>query len=148
MGKGRKDRSYKARAAEWLAIKALEPTLTTGQIAARMGIARGTLLNQIRKATQEGLLQFDDPLDQLKHSILPKATNNLEELIDAKDRLATLETMKNTLFKSYQQAEGMMEAPPMVLALKIEPAGPGPAMVTGEVLGLPRSLDPAPEENQ
>jgi transposase len=130
------------RLTEWLTLKAQEPTLTTKEIAGRLGVAPATLYTLISRATKEGWLKFDDPIDRLEHEIIPKAIDNLSEFMDQKDKQATLETMKHTVFKQFQESKGISEQPTTVLALKIETVDPANMkVITGHVVGRPRVLN-------
>lgn len=136
-GTGKRD-----RIAQWIQIRSEEPTLRHAQIAEKIGIASSTLSGYITDARKEGWLQIDDPLDKIEHQIVPKVLDNLIEFLDQKDKTVTLETAKGTIFKQYQGAKGVGDAPTNVLALKIEmPDGTqGAKVITGQIVGQPRTL--------
>lgn len=127
---------------QWLTYRYTEPTLTTPMIAEKMGMNPKTLYAIITKASKEGWLRFDDPMERLENEIIPKALNNLSELLDKKDKTATLETSKGTFFKQFQESKGVSDNKPMILALKIETAAPtGPTMVIeGNIVGRAKQI--------
>ena len=107
-----------------------------------MGLAPVTLKKYIYKARAQGLLRFDDPLEKLEFEIVPKAVDNLNTLMDAKDKIATLEVAKGIIFKQYLESKGISDAPQTVLALKIEmPEGGEEKIVAGTIVGRPRRLE-------
>jgi hypothetical protein len=128
--------------ANWLATRAMFPTMSNRDIAAKMGIPTPTLYKALERARAQGKLDLHEPLDQLKYQIIPKAVTNLEKLLDANDKTATLETMKGTLFKVYQASEGAQEMPNLVLGIKIEmPEGYDQTkVIQGTIVGKPREL--------
>ena len=130
------------RIAQWVALRATEPNITMQEAADRMGMSKSSLNSYITKATKEGWLKFDDNLARMKYEIVPKATDNLSELLDLKDKTATLETMKGTAFKAFQAAEGISDAAQTMLALKIEmiPPNQEQKVITGQIVGRPREL--------
>lgn len=136
-------KSPRARIATWLAIRAVEPHLTNGEIAERMGLSIGYLREIIYKSRKEGWLKFSDPMDQIEYDIVPKVVDNLNYFLDKKDRSVTIETAKGTIFKQYQESKGISDAPRTVLALKIEAPEPGaePVVVAGRIVGKPREIE-------
>jgi hypothetical protein len=115
--------------------------ITNRECAQRMGMTRQNLSYILNKAVAEGWLKFDDPIERLEHEIIPKALDNLTILLNDRDRVATLETMKGTSFPAYREAKGIGDAPQTVLALKIETADPAQAkIVTGTIVGRPKEL--------
>ena len=133
----------RTRIEEWLMLRTMDPDLNNTEAARRMGISRQHLQHCIHLAVKEGWLRFNAPIDRIEHEIVPKAINNLSELLDQKDRLATIETVKNTAFKQYLESKGVREAPTTVLALKIEtaPSGSETLVMTGQIVGTPRELE-------
>lgn len=129
--------------AEYVATTSADPDLTQKQIAEKMGISTRVLNNTIKAAVREGWLKFDDPLETLKHDIIPHATRNLKSLMKKKDKFATLETMKHTVFKDYQAVQGTSSENQTVLAIKIEGMKPEGSVkvISGQVLGRPRNED-------
>lgn len=127
----------------WLAMRSLEPTLSTKDIADRLGISVGYMRNLIYDARKEGWLKFDDPMDQIEYGIVPKVIANLNHFLDAKDKTVTIETAKGTIFPQYKEAKGASDAPHTVLALKIEMPTPGDnvKVITGQIVGRPRQLE-------
>lgn len=134
--------SLRDRIAQWVEIRTAEPHLRQREIAEKMGIAPTTLTRCIADARKAGFLQFEDPLDKIEYQIVPKVLDNLMEFLDQKDKTVTLETAKGTIFKQYQGAKGVSDAPTNVLALKIEmPDGTqGAKILTGQIVGQPRVL--------
>ena len=140
--------SFKARAriAEWVAIRAANPHLTTKEIAEQMGMTYVALQSVIRRATKEGWLQFDDPMSQLEYEVVPKVLDNLNKLLEAGDKTATLETAKGTVFKRYQAEHGAGEGQQNLLALKIEmvPAAIDSTkmdVAVGQIVGVAKHVD-------
>lgn len=129
------------RIVQWLSIRAAEPSLTNTEIARRMNLSISTLYSHIRRATKHGWLKFDDPLARLEHEIIPKVMDNLSEFMNEKDKTATLEIAKGTVFKHYQSSMGISDQPVTVLALKIEPVDPtNVKIMSGQIIGKPRAL--------
>ena len=81
-------------------------------------------------------------MEKMDNEIIPKVLENVSQLLDQKDRLTTIETAKNTIFKTYQAAHGVRDNPVTMLALKIEtsPSTESSKVFTGEVVGKPQSL--------
>lgn len=82
-------------------------------------------------------------MEQIDHDIIPKTLDNLSDLLDAKDKQATLETAKGTVFPLYRESKGISEGQ-TALALKIEypdDEGRRKALVAGVVVGTPRDQD-------
>lgn len=133
------------RVALWLQWKALEPKLTHAEAAQRLGIAGQTLTNLIHRATKDGWLQFENPMDELEYEILPKVTRVLKNELDAGNADVAVKTAQGTIFKTYLASKGIQEsAPTTVLALKIEmPAGvkPEDVPIRGVIVGQPRTID-------
>lgn len=136
--------SARARVAAWVAFRTADPNITNVEVARRLGCNSRTIENNLRKASKEGWLQFDDQLDRMKYEIVPKVVDNLNHFLDAKDRTTTIETAKGTIFKVFQASEGISDAPQTVLALKIEPADPKDVnqvkIITGQIVGRPREM--------
>lgn len=127
----------------WLQWKAIEPDLTHKDAAKRMGIAPQTLTNTIHKATKEGWLKFEDPLNEMRYEIMPMVTHNLKYYLQQGDKDVTIKTAQGTLFKQFLDSEGIKEAPTNVLAIKIERSenDAGVAVARGKIVGTPRSLE-------
>lgn len=131
------------RIKKWLQWKAIEPKLTHRDAAARLGIAEQTLTNTIYKATKEGWLKFDDPLDELEFEIIPKVTHNLKYYLDQGDKDITIKTAQGTIFKQFQESKGIVKEAPQttVLAFKIEFPPGGPSHGAGHIVGTPKRLE-------
>ena len=124
---------------KWLNLKAIEPDITQAEAAKRLGIAYGTLKNYIYRANSEGWLRFEDPLARLEHEIVPSAVENLAIMLKDQDRVATLETLKGTLFRTYQDVHGGKDTHQTILALKIEMSGgESPKFIEGHIVGTPK----------
>jgi hypothetical protein len=122
-------------------MRALTPGITNIEVAGRLGVTPRTLNNLIYKATKEGWLKFEDPLGKLEYGIIPKAIDNLEGFLNEKDKTCTMETLKGTIFKQYQESKGISDASQTVLMLKIEPAETSEIkVITGTIVGRPREL--------
>ena len=136
-------RSARDRVGLWLAMRAVEPSITDREIAGRMGISHGYLRQLIYKARRGGWLEFTDPLHQMEYDIVPMAVDNLSELLNSKDRRATIETAKGVLFPLYRDYKGISETAQTILALKIETAEPTSELkaITGQIVGRPRLLE-------
>jgi hypothetical protein len=141
-------RSPRYHIEQWLTLRTLEPDITNTDAAQRLGIARTHLQHCIRLAVKEGWLQFNEPISRIEHEIVPKAIDNLNELLQNKNKMATIETVKNTVFKQYLESKGVRDMPTTVLALKIEAAPVvegeivrvGATPLTGHIVGTPREL--------
>lgn len=142
-GRHTHERSPRARVGMWLAMRSIEPTLTTKEIAERLGISAGHLRTLIYEARKAGWLKFTDPLDHVEYGIIPKTVANLERFLDAQDKQVTIEVAKGTIFKQYQESKGISDAPQTVLALKIETGAPDPSIpiVEGRIVGKPRQIE-------
>ena len=137
----KESKSLRARVAEWVEIKYKNPDLNNTEIAEQMGISRQHLQYVIGKASKEGWLKIADPLERIEHEIIPKVMDNLSRYLDERDKQVTIETAKNTIFKTYQASMGVGQAPQTVLALKIETAPVDQVkVVTGAIVGVARTL--------
>ena len=135
-------KTYKGRIAQWAKWRSEEPGITNNEIAQRLGILPHSLNTLITKAKKEGWLVFEDPMLRLEHEIIPKTIDNLNHFLDAKDKQVTIETAKGTIFKQFQEAKGISDAPKTILALKFEkPEGLEPVVVTGTIVGKPRKIE-------
>jgi len=130
------------RIGQWLTLRYANPQFTMAQIAEKMGISRNTLYGIISKATKEGWLRFDDPMDRIENEIIPKTLDNLSHFLDSKDRTVTIETAKGTIFKQFQESKGVGDNKPMILALKIETAAPieQSMVVEGNIVGKAKQI--------
>ena len=135
-------RTAKDRVAEWVAIRSMEPGIRNKEIARRLGIGEHHLNTLISRATREGWLKIESPLDRIEYEIIPKTVDNLNHFLDKKDKTVTIEVAKGTIFKQFQEAQGISERPTTVLALKIESPNygsePEVKIVTGTILGRPK----------
>lgn len=132
------------RIEQWLRLRLKNPDITNSEAARQMGVGRSALQGHIARAVREGWLQFTEPVSRIEHEVIPKAVDNLSELLDQKDKTATLETVKNTVFKQYLESKGVHEMPTTILALKIESAPEGATdvqVLTGQIVGAPRSIE-------
>ena len=131
--------------ANWVALRSTEPGITTVEIAKRLGLSANWLRTLLTRAHREGWLTFEDPMLDIEHGIIPKVIDNLNHFLDAKDRLVTIETAKNTIYKEYVASRGVSDAPQTILAIKIEPAdapaSSAPVVISGEIIGKPRSVE-------
>lgn len=126
----------RGRVMEWVQMRSMEPGITNIECAKRMGIAVSYLNGCISQARKEGWLRFEDPMARMEFEIVPKTIDNLSALLDAKDKTATIETAKGTIFKSYLSSQGISEQPQTVLALRIDRAdGTNMNIVTGRIVG-------------
>ncbi len=131
------------RILQFLAIRNAEPNLTHADIARKLGIAPRSLYSLISKATREGWLVFSDPVSRIENEIIPKVVDNLSFFLDAKDKQVTIETAKGTIFKKYQDEQGISDVAQTVLALKIEipdASSVGTKILTGRIVGKPKEL--------
>ena len=134
------DRSFRARVLQIAALKARG--LNLKQISEELGLTHGTVRGLVFRASQGGLLKYDDPYERFENAIVPKVVDNIEYWIDQKDKKMTIEAAKGAgLFKAHQAIKVESEAPQTILALKIE-MPPGldgpPKVITGRVVGRPR----------
>lgn len=130
------------RIVQYLAIRAKNPDIKVPAAAALMGINANTLSSYITRATKQGWLRFDSPLERLEHEIMPKVVDNLNEFMDEKDRTATIEVFKHTLAKQYQESKGVLDKPTTILALKIETVDSSQEkVISGTIVGTPRILE-------
>lgn len=126
----------RGRVMEWIQMRSMEPGITQVECAKRMGIAPGYLHACVSQARKEGWLRFEDPMARMEFEIIPKTIDNLAALLDAKDKTATIESAKGTIFKSYLNSQGVIEQPQTVLALRIDRAdGDNLKIVTGRIVG-------------
>lgn len=129
-----------SRVAEWVKWRAIEPTMTTADIAKKIGISPRALYGYISRATKEGKLKFEDPFAQVEHEIMPMIAENVKDFLAAKDRTVTIEAAKSVLFPLYKESKGVSEAPKTILALKLE-APPGDVKLSGGIImGTPKVL--------
>ena len=128
--------------AQYLYFRAVEPDITTKEVAERLGISTRVLNRHLLKARKEGWLQFEDPLERIEFEIVPKVIDNLSHFLDQQDKQVTIETAKGTIFKQYQESKGLVENNVTVLALKIEkPMDGEPKVVAGTVVGRGRVIE-------
>lgn len=133
--------SARDRVAQWIVMRAQEPGITQAECARRMGIFPSHLSACISKGNREGWLKFEDPLAKLEYGLIPKAIENLEHFLDAKDKTVTIETAKGTIFPAYRVAKGVSEHAQTVLALKIEPASSSDGrIIEGNIVGKPKEI--------
>lgn len=113
------------------------------EIAERMGIKPETLNVYLRKATQEGWLRIEDPLERFQTQLVPRIVDNIEFFLKAKDRTMTIEAAKGAgIFKSHQALKVESDGPQTVLALKIETApGQETKIAQGVILGTARESE-------
>lgn len=130
------------RVAQWAAYRMAEPGIKTAEVAKRLGINRNTLQEYIHRASKEGWLKFEDPFDRIDQEIVPKVLDNLNHFLDAKDRTVTIESAKNTIFKTWLDDKGVNESKSNTLALQIQLLPPeNPKTIEGHVVGAPRLLE-------
>lgn len=131
-------------------LRQAEPGITNKEVAERLGLAPSTLNAYIGKARAQGWLVFSDPLSRIEHEIIPQTLDNLAFYLSkegGRDKQVTIETAKGTLFKQYQEAKGISDAPQTVLALKIETlAHDQQKVLTGHVVGKARVVEVKNEE--
>lgn len=135
--------SAKDRVIQWLFLRGQTPDITLTDAAKEIGIAPRTLAAHVRAATKEGWLQFSNPLEKLEHKVIPQAVDNLLEFLEAKDKQVTIEVAKGTIFKSFQESQGINKAPQTVLALRIETIpqeGVNIGVVEGKIIGKPKQI--------
>lgn len=128
----------------WLTVKAIEPDITVSEAAKRIGLAPQTLYNYIHRAGKEGWLKFDSPLERVENEIVPKAVDNLVHLLEVGDKIATIETLKGTVFKTYQAKHAAQTTSQPILALKIEMVNPSEQskmVIEGHIVGTPKVLE-------
>jgi hypothetical protein len=134
---------HRSRIAAWIKMRNEEPGITNKEIAERLSIHPRYLSTLIWRASKEGWLKFDDPMNVIEYRLIPKVTENLEYYLNKRDKTVTLETAKGTIFKQYQESKGISDAPQTVLALKIEggaPRGEEIKAVLGQIVGKPRKF--------
>lgn len=135
--------SAKDRVIQWLFLRGQTPDITLTDAAKEIGIAPRTLASYVRDAAKEGWLQFSNPLEKLEHKVIPQAVDNLLEFLEAKDKQVTIEVARGTIFKSYQESQGMNKAPQTILALHIETVpqeGVNIGVIEGKILGRPKQI--------
>lgn len=136
------ERNARAHVAAWIKFRATEPGITNKEIARRLGISTSSLNSVIAKANKEGWLIFEDPMAKLEHEIIPRTIDNLKHFLDKKDKTVTVEVAKGTIFRQFQESKGILDRPTTILALKIEAPESGPEIkiVSGTIMGKPRTL--------
>lgn len=135
------DGATKFYVGKYLEEKLLDPRASVIAIAAKLDIAPATLYKAINRATKAGWVEWEDPLEKITHQVIPLTLDKLVGLIEAGDSRAVIETAKNTVFKTWQDREGVADKTQLVLGLKIE-IGPGdaPKVIEGQIVGAPRQL--------
>ena len=139
-----RNKLHRARIAAWIKMRYDEPGISNKEIAERMGINPKYLSTLIWRASKDGWLTFDDPMNVIEYKLIPKVAENLEYYLNKRDKIVTLETAKGTIFKQYQESKGISDAPQTVLALKIEggsPSGSEVKAVLGQIVGKPRKFN-------
>jgi hypothetical protein len=136
-----KRRSMRDHIADYVEVRLTEPSLKHAEIAKRIGMTPQALSTLIYRATKQGILKFEDPIERINNQIIPKTMDNLNEFLDLKDKTVTLETAKGVIFPIYQKAQGVGENNNTMLALKIEMVSPEDIkIIQGQVVGKPRQL--------
>lgn len=110
----------KAHVAGWIRAKAANPDANNIEIAKQLGITVRTLRAALYKGRKQGWLEFSDPLHELKYGMVPKAMENLNLFLDARDKDITRDVLKATVFAEFAAAEGLQQQPNTIFALKIE----------------------------
>lgn len=147
-GSRRPSLAKKSIIAEWIKLRSLDESITNTEVARQIGINRSYLQNVIQQGVKEGWLVFDDPLARLEYQVIPKAVENINAFLDAKDKQVTIEVAKGTLFKAFQESKGIHQGSTTVLALKIELPTTGNAqseVIEGQIVGAPKVLVAAKE---
>lgn len=127
----------KAHVAGWIRAKAANPDASNIEIAKELGITVRNLRAALYKGRKQGWLEFSDPLNELKYGMVPKAMENLNLFLDARDKDITRDVLKATVFAEYQAAEGIQQQPNTVFALKIEvPEGFDKASAAANIKGV------------
>lgn len=140
--------SSRFRIAQWIDIKSKDPNLKRKEIAHQIGMTDRGLEALIYRATKEGWLRFSNPLERLENEIIPKTLDNLSTFLNEKDKTATIEVAKGTIFKHYQEAKGIVDKPTTILALKIETVNPDQVkVISSSIVGRPRVIDAEVEED-
>ncbi len=135
-------RTGRDRIIAWMDMRVQFPGISNADCARKMGVTPSCLKGHIYKATREGWLKFNDPVERIDNEIIPKVLDNLQSFLDEKDKQVTIETAKGTIFKAYQEAKGITDAPSTVLALKIEMPDPsiGMRVSAGHIVGRPKEI--------
>lgn len=134
-------RSMRDHIASYVEVRLTEPSLKHAEIAKRIGMTPKSLSTLIYRATKQGILKFEDPIERINNQIIPKTMDNLNEFLDLKDRTVTLETAKGVIFPIYQKSQGVGDVNNTMLALKIEMISPEDMkIIQGQVVGKPRQL--------
>lgn len=128
--------------AQWLELKAKNPSLTTKAIAEELGIGYKYLAECVRKARKDGWLELEDPMERIEYEIIPKVVENVVNFLDAKSEKVTIEAMKGLIFPIYKDSIGVHEAPKTILAIKIDtaPTQIANSTASGQILGKPRQF--------
>ncbi len=113
------------------------------EIAQALGVSSHQLNVQIRQAVKDGWLVFTDPLERFQEQIVPKVVDNIDHFIGLKDKQMTIEAAKGAgIFKSHQAIKTETDAPPTILALKIETSPATDVKVeTGAIMGVAREAE-------
>ena len=130
--------------ATWLKMKAANPKTTTREVGEALGLSASTIQNSIYRARKEGWLKLDDPLDEFRYGMIPKAADNMNLFLDARDKQVTLEVFKAGIAQRAAVEDGTAPQQVTVLALKVEmpPVPPGtPSNIKGVIVGTPVSMD-------
>lgn len=123
-------------------MRAKEPGITNAEIARRLGIQPGTMNTILTRARKEGWLVIEDPLDRLQFDVIPQAVENLDHFLKAKDRTATIETLKGVVFPAYRESRGIIDNKVTVLGLQIQlPEHTDGVPSKGRVVGQPKIIE-------
>jgi hypothetical protein len=134
-------RTMRDRIAQFIALRNEHPDWTHAEIAKKLGILPRTLYGIIYRATKEGWLRFEDPVQRIENEIIPKVVDNLSRMLDEGNERVTIETAKGTIFRKYQEEQGISDAAQTILALKIEqPDGTETKILTGRIVGRPKAI--------
>lgn len=121
------------------------------EIAKHLGLSYKSISPYVYRATKNGWLDFDNPKEQLKYAVVPKAVRNLDAALDKQEeRLANgmsvgdhvaLKVVEMTIAKEYDQ-QAATQMTQSVVAIKIEMPPGVPQLIREDTTGgLPAYLD-------
>ncbi len=120
------------------------------EIAKHLGISKNSVRPYVYRAGKNGWLNLDNPRERVEYQLMNKAVDNLSDMLDDDTPVtekkirheATMEVMKGTIFKTFDQKEVQQLPQQTVVAVKIEmPSGPPQQMRSDTIGGVPAYLD-------
>lgn len=132
-----------------VALKAEDPSLTTIDIAHKLGMTPAAIRKMLYRARKE--FKFNDVADSLNYMAIPQALENLNTGLKGGDKDYTLATLKGVgIFRNHSavKQEGGGTAAVLTINIQMPDMAPGqvaPVVAIGSVIGSPRRISESSE---